>query len=138
MTPLKFEDSPEAQTYLKQLEAGEIQLPASASSVEKTVLKKLKETVAHMRSLAQNRAQTAQQIERLKQQHFEIGVEEDKASGTLTGFAQLLATAEGERREVKAAKDGEDATKKPTAKTTAKPTPKAKPSLKVAEKQKAS
>lgn len=128
---LKFEDSPESQQYVKQLEKGEIELPAAASAVEKIALKKLKETVQHMRNLAQQRAQIAQQIERLKQDHFQLGVEEDKTSGTLSGYATLLASAEGARREAKAAE--------PAVKTAPKkPTPKGKPALKVAEKPKVS
>jgi hypothetical protein len=119
---MKFEDSPESQEYIKQLEAGQVKLPEDSSAVEKTALAKLKDTTKTLRELAQRRAATARQIEQLKQLHFNLGVDEDRASGTLSGYAILLATVEGERRALKA-----------SSKKAAKPaTPKAKPATKVA------
>lgn len=101
---LKFEDSPEANEYLGALQQGRQQLPAEASALEHKAVNNLRELTVQWRSRLSEKEQAEKEIERLKERCKQLQSQADLTSGEMTGYAKLLAMAEGSRREEAAAK----------------------------------
>ena len=102
-TPEKFAQTEEAQEYLDKLQAGKTQLPDEANALEKEAYENLRGLNGKLRSLSTNQADVDKQIVQLKNQREGIGREIDMATGQATAFASMLVSAEGGRREAKAA-----------------------------------
>ena len=93
-----FLNTPDASEYLQKLQAGRITLPPEASALECKMFQQLQNLQKNVRALSVTSGDLEKEILAAQARQKGIAREIDLLSGEMTGYAKMLVSAEGARR----------------------------------------
>ncbi len=94
-----FLNTPDASEYLQKLQAGRIKLPSEANALEQEMFQQLQELQKKLRALSVNSGDLEKEIAAAQARKKAIARDIDLVSGEMTGYAKMLLSAEGARRD---------------------------------------
>ncbi len=94
-----FLNTPDASEYLQKLQTGRTSLPSEASALERKMFEQLQELQKKVRALSVTSGDLEKEILAAQARQRAVSRDIDLLSGEMTGYAKMLVSAEGARRE---------------------------------------